>query len=198
MKRALILVLPFLAGLVADRLLIERPVLGQTASNARITPPQLSIGYTTITVGMPKEQAIAALSAYQLGSTKEGESTIIATKPVIRNGAPDNSNIHILGTLRFENGLVSEISRYWGTGAGPEVERVWQALWGAVASTVPENRPTTVLLQTHTTRSPQHNYAEIRIVLDHRVVSIQRGQSEFQEPDAVRSFSDVSIEEFVF
>jgi len=207
MKHILIFLLPFVAGIVTDQLLIERPAQAQKSveTPAGGSRPSLTIGYTNVTVGMPKEEALAALSAsYNIVQRNDGQRSTIMDKPIIRNGVADYTYTHVPGSVTFENGAVTEISRNWGEGqSGPAVESLWGSFWGAVTSTIPDNneRYVTVLLKAYSTKTPAYQAQTIDVRLNsHRLISISRGAFEARpvgEPSA-RMLANVSVEETVF
>ena len=100
MKRAPSFLLFFVAGILTDRLLIERPVRAQTQKS-----PGLAIADTTLAVGMPKDKALGLLAAYNVGPPGKSGRCLITTKIVSRG---DVSNFSVLRTIKFNDGLLQK------------------------------------------------------------------------------------------
>ena len=122
-------------------------------------------------------------------------------QPVLRDGV---NYLRYLGSITFENEAVAQITRNWGESeGGPEVERTWRSLWGAVTSAIPDSqRYSPVSVRAYTTASPQVQLREIEIlVTPNRAVSIEWSDIDASgvviSPTA-RSLSFVSVVETVF
>jgi len=90
----------------------------------------LTVDDIPISIGLSKAEALAKLSGYNIGTPMANGRSIISS--------PSGANhFRIPGTIAFNNGVVTELSRNWGDGEqSPEVERLWKSFWGAVTSTV--------------------------------------------------------------
>ena len=174
-KRVLAILLPFIAGVAADRLLVESPVSAQVRSVPATSIPSLKVGEAMIMIGMSRREAMAALTRYAVNATNG--VTSIYVKPSGRQGI---SGPTFLGTITFDtNDSVSEITRSWGDESGPEVERLWKSFWGAITNNIPVDQlylPVYIRPSTH--RSPQSLLETIDIRLNpNRAVSIDRFDS---------------------
>jgi hypothetical protein len=199
MKRVAAVSLAFIAGVAADRLFVERPVLAQ-ASKPATDSSSLAIGNASIAIGMSKEKALASLSAYNVAFLRDDQATV-TTRPAQRDGA---SYLRFLGDISFENGTVTQITRNRDQReSGPEIQRLWRSLWGAIATTIPDSeRYTPVSIRAYSTTSPQSQWKKIDLLLrSNRVVSI--GWADVDTAGIVispkvSSISSVGVEETVF
>jgi hypothetical protein len=169
MKRALLFLLPFIAGIATDRFLA--PTLAQAQTGRA---PSLTIDDATLSVGMSKTEAVARLSNYTLSTPHaNGRSTIVG-KPVVRDGI---NHFDLPGSITFNNGVVTEVTRNWGGGEqSPEVERLWKSFWGVVNSSIPVGQSYVPLsMRAYAVSSPESQSQTIDILVGaHHVVSIQR------------------------
>ncbi len=198
MKRAPSFLLFFVAGILTDRLLIERPVRAQTQKS-----PGLAIADTTLAVGMPKDKALGLLAAYNVGPPGKSGRCLITTKIVSRG---DVSNFSVLRTIKFNDGFVTEVSRNWGNGeTSPEVDRLWRSFWGAVTNSVVPGIESyqPLSIRVYTRQSPENQVQGIDILVSpNHVVSIER--VEILNPSTMlvsppsSTIWSVSVDETVF
>jgi hypothetical protein len=192
MRKALALFLMFFAGVAADRFLAPAPARAQSEKAATLT-----IGDVPLTLGMPKAEALKRLSAYAVGSASPGGKSIIATKNVFRDGV---NHFSILGSIEFYNDTVIEISRDWGDGEnGPEVERLWRSLWGAISSSIASGGGyVPASLRTHMDASPDGQFQVIDVLVGaNHLVSIQRSDITSSRITPSGAVWSVSVDETV-
>ena len=196
--------LAFTAGTVSDRLIVGIPVHAQTRNAPPVKPggASLELGSATIVVGMTREEAARIISraGYFLGASNEGRPTLVMTRAVTRNGI---THANIFGSITFENGIVTNISRNWGNPeSGPEVENVRKSLWGVVANSIPIDQPfMPVYVRTYRNTSPQMRRESIDILIDKsHTITVERSEiisSDLLEPGTpLEPF--ISVEETVF
>jgi hypothetical protein len=171
MKRLPMFLLFFAAGILVDRLLDERFVEAQGSG-----PASLTFEAAKVTIGMTKEKALSTLSAYSVGPTSATERSFVMTKNAFSNGG---NHFSVLGSIKFEKGLVSSVSRNWGDGqSGMEVDKLWKSLWGATTSNFsssPYYRPLSMRVHADSTPQGQSQTIDMLVAPDH-VVSIQRNE----------------------
>jgi hypothetical protein len=171
MKTVLVLLLVFVAGILTDRLLVDRPVFAQITNS-----PGLSIGDIKIAIGMSKEKALTDLAEYNIGPPQANGRSLIVTKNVFSN---EVNHFSVLGTIAFKNGAVNELSRNWGNSEhSPEVERLWKSFWGAVTSSLPAGQSYVPMsVRAYSVSSPDfHSDMIDLLVSSSHVVSIQRDE----------------------
>jgi hypothetical protein len=194
MKRAPIFLLVFFAGIAADRLLIPSSAQAQTRKAS-----SLAIDGIPVTVGMSRAAAVAALSGYTVTNPVANNRALIVKTIPGRGGAFQTM---IPGSLVIEEGIVTQITRDWGEGErGPEVERVWKSLWGALTSTIPDSTKYTALsISASAQSSPQAQTQTINVLVGAgHLVSIQRVELSNQSGIlASPSGPVVSVDETVF
>jgi hypothetical protein len=124
---ALSLVIGMLVGVAIDRFLFGAAVHAQESAS-------LSIGSEAVFVGMPKDMALAKFAGkYEI-------DRMDANAVVIGENAP--KRIVSLGVLKFENGRVKSVSRYWADlwqrqgQRDYDLEAFWNGLHGVLAQTV--------------------------------------------------------------
>ena len=193
MNRLLIVSVSFVAGLLTDRLIIERPAHAQTRPSSDAQSASLSIGTATITMGMSRREALDKLSRYNVGGNDDHPIVMTSTDP---------RTVRVLGSLYFANDRVTGISRNWGEGqSGPEIESLRRSFWGVVTNYIPTDLPyRNYSIKTSSMNSPQGQLEGIDIRADaHHAITIQRFVTGAGEVVSTASVPPaVSVDETVF
>lgn len=124
-----------LAGVIADRLVID------TAVHAQEPPTLLNIGGESVFVGMPKDTALAKFAGKcEIGNLDGG-------RVLIGRSEKEPKIFRAVGVLAFQDGKLRSATRYWGDlwKGADGIEALWNALHGALAQQVGARRLTAEL-----------------------------------------------------
>jgi len=101
-------------------------------------------------------------------------------------------HFRLIGSMVFNNGKLSWISRYWGVESSnpEEVYKAGQSLYGAINS-VTQGESTLAIIQTSASRVPSGSLEQIKITINEREIVIIlgdiNGQSSMSIQEDIRS-----------
>jgi hypothetical protein len=171
-RTILLVALGFVAGAVADRLIIRDAVVVHGQQHTTV----LIIGGVSVSIGMPRDSVVAKFAeSYELLPAGGGsESLFVLEKPSSKTNSGD-----VVGVLNFLGGKLVNAERSWGAFYSKDgIDGLWTALDGALSQQFGLNDWLTVQIRRTQVETPQVGSRTIDIRFPERTIQLQKGRSE--------------------